>query len=239
MRTRFLVFLLAVAAAAATLPGCAGGLFGRDYEYQEDTYVALDGHATVYVNASLPALVALRGVDLPTDRSAPFDRAAVQRVFASPVARVGSISAFRRHGRRFVSVRLDVDDIRQLGRAPMFAWATYGLERVGGQIVYKQTVGPAAGRRVDNAGWTGAERVAFKLHLPAKIEWHPKEVPVQRGNILEWEQPFKDRLAGVPLAMEVRMQPETILYRTLWLFGVSVLLALAALAGVVWWIVRR
>lgn len=235
MRNRVLLL-----SALLTLSGCSGGgLFGHQYEYQEDIHVALDGSATVYVNASLASLVALRGVDLPIDPTARLDRARIEKIFASPVAHVVSVSSWRRHGRRFVGVRLAVDDIRQLSRGPMFAWAIYGLDRQDQLVVYKQTVGASAGRPVDNAGWTGDEWVAFKLHLPAKIEWHPKEIPVLRGNILEWEQRFKDRLAGVPLAMEVRMQAQTILYRTLWLFGLSALLALAVLGGIIWWVVKR
>ena len=34
------------------------------YEYEEELYLGLDGSATLNVNASVPALVALRGVDL-------------------------------------------------------------------------------------------------------------------------------------------------------------------------------
>ncbi len=41
----------------------------------------------------------------------------------------------------------------------------------------------------------------------------------QRGNILEWEQPLTDRLRGEPLTIDARMEPQSILYRTLLLFG--------------------
>ncbi len=52
--------VLSVVAAA-----CGGGLFGKVYEYEEDVYVSLDGSAELIVNASIPALVTLRGIDLP------------------------------------------------------------------------------------------------------------------------------------------------------------------------------
>ena len=39
----------------------------RSNEYEEDIYLALDGSADVVVNASVPALVALRGLDLSLD----------------------------------------------------------------------------------------------------------------------------------------------------------------------------
>jgi hypothetical protein len=50
------------AAVALMLAGCGGasGLF-RQYEYEEDIYLSLDGTATIYVNSSVAALDALRG----------------------------------------------------------------------------------------------------------------------------------------------------------------------------------
>ena len=43
--------------------GSGAGLF-RQYEYEEEMYLSLDGTATVYVNSSVPALNALRGSTL-------------------------------------------------------------------------------------------------------------------------------------------------------------------------------
>ena len=37
----------------------------------------------------------------------------------------GEVNASRRSNRRFVHVKLDVDDIRRLGEAAPFAWSTY------------------------------------------------------------------------------------------------------------------
>ena len=52
---------------------CAN-VVARKYEYEEEVFLALDGSATVYVNASVPALVALRGFALPLDPNARLDR---------------------------------------------------------------------------------------------------------------------------------------------------------------------
>ena len=54
--------LLLVAMLASA---CGGRMFGRSYEYEEDIYVSLDGSAEIILNASIPALVMLRGLDLP------------------------------------------------------------------------------------------------------------------------------------------------------------------------------
>jgi hypothetical protein len=54
-----------------------------------------------------------------------------------------------------------------------------------------------------------------------------------------WEQALADRVAGVPVVIEARMEPESILYQTLWLFGASALAVAATFAVVIWWLTRR
>ena len=61
--------------------------------------------------------------------------------------------------------------------------------------------------------------MAFRLHLPSKIRSTTPARDVRRGNILVWEQPLADRLRGAPLTLDARMETQSILYRTLWLFG--------------------
>ena len=202
--------------------------------------LSLDGSATIYVNASLAALTALRGVDLDLRPNARFDAEKIRAVFSSPVSRVDRVSGYRRHGRRYATVRIDVDDIRRLQTVQPFAWSSYTLDRSGTEVIYRQTVSASANREVGNVGWNGRELVAFRLHLPSRITYHngPSKT-VERGNILAWEQSLADRRAGVPVAMEVRMEPTSILYRTLWLFAISGLAALMALAGVVSWVMRK
>ncbi|MBE3133992.1 MAG: hypothetical protein IMZ55_11000, partial [Acidobacteria bacterium] len=96
--------------------GC-GGRLGRQFEYEEDMTVALDGSATINVNASLLALVALRGVDLDTRPAARFDPSTVRAFFTSPVTRVIRVSNSRKHGRRFAYLRIETNDIRNLSKA--------------------------------------------------------------------------------------------------------------------------
>ncbi len=75
---------------------------------------------------------------------------------------------------------------------------------------------------VDSGGWTGRELVVFKMHIPSEIPYHnAPSRKTERGNILRWEQPLAARLKGEPLDVEVRMEPESILYTTLLLFGVT------------------
>src|SRR5687767_15405588 len=110
-RVRGGVVLLVVACAIGS--ACAGGaVFKREYEYEEELYLALDGSAQLNVNASVAALVALRGADLDVDPRARIDRARVRALFEGPGVSVSTPTLSRRDGRRFVHVRVDVDDVR-------------------------------------------------------------------------------------------------------------------------------
>jgi hypothetical protein len=238
---------LALAAAAMTA-ACGGGRaegtggagFFRQYEYEEEVYLSLDGSATVYLHSSVPALNALRGTSLATSPNAPLDREAVRAFFSTAATRVdGEINTSRRRNRRFIHVRLDVDDIRRLGEAAPFAWSTYRFGREGDLYLYRQTVGAAAGRDVGDVGWNGQELVAFRLHLPSRVRYHNSGGEIGRGNILSWEQPLTDRLRGAPLALDARMDPDSILYRTLWLFGWTFVAVAIVFGFVILWMVRR
>jgi hypothetical protein len=237
MRIWRAVVLALVAAAAA---GCGnGGTLFRQYEYEEDIYLSLEGTATVYVNSSIAALGALRGASFNADPRARVDRDGVRGYYTTPVTRVTAINESRRSGRRFVHVRLDVDDIRRLGEAPPFAWSTYDLRRTDTQYLYCQGIGAAANKHVGEVAWTGLEIVAFRLHLPSKIDYHNAGAANQkRGNILVWEQTMADRLRGVPLVLDARMQTRSILYSALTLFGATCL-AVALMFAVVIVVVRR
>ena len=229
--------MLAVAAFSAV--SCSGSGLFRQYEYEEDVYLALDGTATVYVNSSVAALDVLRGASLDTRPSARVDRDAVRALYTSPVTRVTQVSQSRRSGRRFVHVRIDVDDIRRLGAAGPFQWSRYEFRQKDDLYLYLQTLGAAAKKDVGDVGWTGGEIVAFRLHLPSKIAYHNAGVAnFKRGNILAWEQPLADRLRGTPLVLDARMQTQSILYRTLTLFGLTFLGVAATFALVIVFVLR-
>ena len=236
------------------------------YEYDERVDLSLDGSAVIDVNASLAALVSLHGAKLDLDPEARFDRQAIRRLFEGPGATITELSSFRRYGRRFVHVSLAVNDIRQAPQiVPLLSWSHYSLVRTDREYRFVQDVGPSPGGgagdgrpdaaatsesparlpRVEpgsgarDTGWIGDELVAFRVHLPSKINFHNSPDEVERGNILVWEQSLRDRLAGAPLHMEARMETQSILYRTLWLFAGTFLAAMAALGVIIWWIGRK
>jgi hypothetical protein len=224
--------------------GCGVGLF-RQYEYEEEMYLSLDGSATMYVNASIAALDALRGGSFDTNPATPVDRDRIRAYFSTPNTHVTWVRQSRRNGRRFVHVRLEVGDVRRLSEAKPFAWSSYRFGKADDLFIYRQTIGPSAGKKVGSVGWTGRELVAFRLHLPSKIEYHtrnPADPDVDnfmRGNILVWEQPLADRLRGAPLDLEARIQTQSILYRALWLFAATFLAVAIAFGLVIWWVFRR
>ena len=236
---RFSRVLLACVAAALLVAACGRGPFKPRYEYEEELTLALDGTATLNVNASVAALVALRGAPLTTDPEARLDRGRVRELFAGPGVEVASVSLSRREGRRFVHVRIDVTDVRQLTRVPFFSWSRYRLDTRSDVVEYRQDVGAPAGRGVGEVGWTGEELVAFRMHLPSKILFEDSPGTVERGNIVEWEQPLAERLNGTPLTLRVNMEPETILYTTLILFGATIVAAAITFALVIWLVRRR
>jgi hypothetical protein len=223
--------------AAVVLAGCGSGGFFRQYEYEEDLYLSLDGTATVYVHSSLVALDVLRGATFDPNPRVRVDRDAVRRFFTTPVTRVVAINESRRSGRRFVHVRVEVDDIRRLDEAPPFAWSAYDLHLDGDRYIFRQSLGAAAGGPTVSTNWTGRETVAFRLHLPSRIEYHNAGAGnPKRGNILVWEQPLEARRQGLPLELDARMRTQSILYSALSLFGATIAAVAVMFALVIVWV---
>ena len=116
--TRSRAISVALVAACIVSSGCGGGLFSKVYEYEEDLYISLDGTASVIVNASIPALAVLRGLDLNLDSGARVDREKIRELYQSPVTQVTRVSRpWRRNGRVFVQVRVSISDLRRLPEA--------------------------------------------------------------------------------------------------------------------------
>lgn len=251
-----------VAIMLAAFAGACNGPrspLGPAYEYEEDLTLKLNGSATLVVNASIPALVALRGLPLNLDPRARGDelKKQIQTLYASRYTKVGRVNAWTRQGRRFVGIHLTVTDVRSLVQSAPFSWARIELREDGPQVVFRETLSKpqTPADALAKTGLTGNEIVAFRLHLPARIRFQnshyldrPDSRPASRGNILTWEQRLGQRFEGKPIAyaedrtsdvMEVRMDRESILYRTLWLFGLAFVAALLVIAGLIWLTIRR
>ena len=233
--------LALIAACSIVVSACGGGgLLGKEYQYEEQLRLDVDGSARMDLSSSVAALVALRGLDLDTNPAVDVDRSKVQAMFEGPGVEVTSVKLSRRNGRRFVHVRIEVADIRQLSRLAPFSWSSYQFGRRGDVLEYKQVVGSSTIRPVGDVGWNGSEAVAFRMHIPSVIAYHnAPSKKVRRGNILEWEQPLSERMKGVPVDVEVNMEPDSILYTTLLLFGLTIVLAAVTFGVVIWRVMKH
>jgi|SRR5687767_3754260 len=247
MRAR--VARLAAGLLAACLAACSNP-FAPEYEYDEQLYLSVDGQATVVVNSSLAALVALRGAAIDASYDTKEDRASIRRLFERGGCSVDSVSRFwARHGRRFVQVQVSTDDVRTLSKCALTSWSTYELAPKQGEanlLAFRQMAGPAAGKPDAAANWNGSELVAFKLHAPSRIQYQNvrnlqdgQPGDTERGNILTWEQRLADRLAGKTIDMQVEMDATSILYTTIWLFVGAFAAAVLMLVLIIWWTMRR
>jgi hypothetical protein len=237
--------------AVALLFGCRNPL-ARQYEYSEEMYLSVDGSASVIVESSIAALVALRNAPLDPSPDTPVDREAIRRIYQEAGCDVRDVGQpWRRNGRRYVQIRLETQDIRRLSSCRPLSWSTYAFgstpdeERGEDVLVFQQTVGAADSGDPKGVNWTGAELVAFRMHLPSRIHFHnvrllARDEPgaIERGNILTWEQRLIDRRAGHPVSIEVRMASQSILNRTLWIFAASFGAAVATLAAAIWFTAR-
>ena len=231
--------------------GCTNPL-ARQYEYDEQLYLGVDGSAELVINASIPAFVALRGLALDPDPAVPVDRDRVRQAFADPGC--GEVTVNRpwtRNGRRFVQVVLEQTDVRNFATCGPVSWSTFSFERVASdtgddEVRYSQVVGPPTPGDPGAVNWTGGELVGFKLHLPSRILYHNvrrledgSPGQADRGNILTWEQTLTDRRAGRELHMDVRMHGQSILNRALWLFAGAFAAAVALILAIVWVVVGK
>jgi len=240
--------LVALMMSALFIASCTNPL-SRQYEYEEQLYLKVDGSATVVVDASLPALVLLRGASFDPSLSGSTDRAAVRRLYESAGCPIDSVSRlWERRGRRFAQIQISVKDLKTLPACPLLSWSTYSLTPHPAQpqqLKYLQTLGPPAGRDPGAVNWDGSELVAFKVHAPSRVHFHSvkkldgSDGDPERGNILTWEQTLADRRAGRPLTMEVHMETTSILYTTLWLFGGAFVAAVILLVTLIWLTIRR
>ena len=82
--------------------------------------------------------------------------------------------------------------------------------------------------------------MSFRAHLPSTVIYHNAGPDgLKRGNILVWDQPLASRLKGEPLELEARMEAQSILSRTLLLFGATGLVVAICFALLIWWVMRH
>lgn len=232
--------------AALTTAACANP-FAPQYEYEEQVYLSVDGRATVVIDSSIAALVALRGAVIDPAMATATDRTQVRQIATAAGCTVDNVSRFwTRRGRRFVQIQVSSPDVRQLSACKLLSWSTYALDLSGtDQLLYQQRVGAASPGAAVSQTWEGNELIAFKLHLPSRILdqnvklLNGENGTTERGNILTWAQTLSDRRAGKPVSMRVVMDRTSILHTTLWLFAGAFAGAVTLLVLIIWLVIRR
>ena len=130
--------------------------------------------------------------------------------------------------------------MRSLERLAPFSWSTYRFAREGDVYEFKQAVGPPRGRSGERRR-LGRKRTGGVPDALAQPDYVSQRAfsPDERGNILEWEQTLADRLRGTPIEIDVQLETQSILARTLLLFAATIVAALVTLAVMIWWMARR
>lgn len=241
VRVAVLAFVVATMTTACANP------FAPQYEYEEQVYLSVDGSATVVVDSSFAALVALRGAVLDPAIATAADRNVVRSVVTKAGCTVDSVSRFwTRHDRRFVQIQVSAQHVRELSSCKLLAWSTYSLDSIeGDELQYQQNVGSPAPGDPGSVNWAGDELVAFKAHLPSRITYQNVKLltgengTTERGNILTWAQTLTDRRAGKPVSMSVKMDRTSILHTTLTLFAGAFAGAVALLVLIIWMVIRK
>jgi len=245
MLVRLVRAAIAVLFAAALSASCTNP-FVPQYEYEEQVYLDVDGHALVVIDTSLAALVALRGAAIDP-AIATADRNGVRQLVTAAGCHVEDVSRFwTRHGRKFVQIEVSASHIKDLPACKLLAWSTYSLDHIehGGLRVQQHVGAPTPGTG-EKTAWAGDELVAFKFHLPSRVTWQNVKLldgtngTTERGNILTWAQTLTDRLAGKPLDMQADMDGKSILHTTLWLFAGAFGAAVLVLVTAIWLVIRK
>ena len=182
---------------------------GRNTNTRKRSTSRSTARPTVVVNTSMAALVALRGAPSFDDGTPASIATRCARFFQSPVTdghpRQPAVAARRPPVRPGARGHRGHPHARQVGRRSPGRRTRSTPRGRDGAPSSRRWARPAAA--TPGGRWNGSELVAVRLHVPAKIQFHnAPSNEVERGNIVSWEQPLKDRLAGQPLRVEVRME---------------------------------
>ena len=216
-----------IAPACAGAPSAAGSTSTRRRSTSTST-----APRRVNVNASVPALVALRGADLPVDPQARLDRDDVRAFFAGPGAEVTRVSLSRRDGRRFVHVSIDVADVRRLSTAAAVC-LVHAIGSTGGTTRSSSSrwSAPPPARTWATWGGRGDEVVGSACTCRARSRSTTRRAASSAATSWGGSSRWPSALTGAPLEMEFQMEPESILYSTLLLFGGTIVAAGAGVRG--------
>jgi hypothetical protein len=217
---------------AISLRGCVA------YEFEHEFWLRVDGSGSVNVTARPELWAAMKGLQGPlSDESAA--RAAVRALFQSSGLRVRRVTLTHRAGRPYLFVSADFTDVNRLAGTPAFPDLVLSLRPEGENLrLDGRWSRPSA---LPDVGLDARDGLmAVRFHLPSKVYSHRNAFAgVERGNIVGWRETVAEGLAGRPLDVGALMDRRSILMSTVGLFAIAIAAALAILASVLWWVVRK
>jgi hypothetical protein len=216
---------------ALSMRGCVA------YEFEHEFWIRVDGSGSVNVTARPELWAAMKGLRVPADEDAAL--LALRGLFESSGLRVRRVTLTHRAGRPYLFVAADFADVNRLAGTPAFPDLALSVRPEGENL------------RLDGS-WsrpTGLPEIpaesrdglmAVRFHLPSKVYSHRNAFAgVERGNIVGWRQTVAEGLASRPLEVGAEMDRRSILMSTVGLFAIAIAIAVAILAGVLWWVVRK
>jgi hypothetical protein len=218
---------------AISLHGCVA------YEFEHEFWIHVDGSGTVNVTARpelWAAMKGLGGVASTDESSAP---QAVRALFESSGLRVRRVTLTHRGGRPYIFVAADFADVNRLAGTPAFPDLSLSLRPEGENLRLDGRWSRPPG--LPDVGVDARDGLmAVRFHLPSKVYSHRNAFGgVERGNIVGWRETVAEGLAGRPLEFGAVMDRRSILMSTVGLFAIAIAAALAILASVLWWVVRK
>ena len=216
---------------AIALRGCI------HYEFEHEFWLHVDGSGTVNVTGRPGLWTAFKSLPLD-ERDPEAMKRAVRALFETSGLEVRRVTVVRRRGHRYLFVAADFKDVNRISYTPAFPDLRVGLRHEAGLLQldgsWQRPLEALAGES------DGQGLVAVRFHLPSKVYGHRNAFAgVERGNIVGWRETVAEGLAGRPLEVGAQMDRRSILLSTITLFATAVVVALAILAVIVFWIVRK
>ena len=218
---------------ALSLRGCVA------YEFEHEFWIRVDGSGTVNVTARPELWSAMKGLRGATSSDEDAAMQAVRGLFESSGLRVRRVTLTHRAGRPYLFVSADFTDVNRLAGTPAFPDLVLSLRPEGENLrLDGRWSRPSA---LPDVGLDARDGLmAVRFHLPSKVYSHRNAFAgVERGNIVGWRETVAEGLAGRPLDVGALMDRRSILMSTVGLFAIAIAAALAILASVLWWVVRK
>jgi len=218
---------------ALSLRGCVA------YEFEHEFWIRVDGSGTVNVTARPELWAAMKGLRGATVADEEAAMQAVRGLFESSGLRVRRVTLTHRAGRPYLFVSADFSDVNRLAGTPAFPDLVVSLRPDGENLRLDGRWSRPSG--LPEVGLDARDGLmAVRFHLPSKLYSHRNAFAgVERGNIVGWRETVAEGLAGRPLEVGALMDRRSILLSTVGLFAMAIAAALAILASVLWWVVRK